>query len=602
MRQPSPLPHRAASRRRWALLPSAAATALLLAACGGDGGPSLPQLAAAVGSNFDGDCATLQAKLAAVPGVTVTTATTVAAGLLNNIQTPEHCRIVARIGDRVSPVDGNPYYIGFEMRLPRAWNGRFYYQANGGTDGAIGTAAGALGGGPVTSALAKGFAVLSSDAGHQSQTTPFFGLDPQARLDYGYQAVGKLTPVAKDLIKATYGKTPDRSYLGGCSNGGRHALVAASRYASQYDGILAGAPGYNLPKAAVAQLWGVQQYAKVSTGTITSLTNASGTVSSVSLPDVATSFTPTELNMVSAKILAKCDALDGTADGWVGDVAACQGAFSVAADVPSCTGARDGTCLTAAQKTVLTDVHTGARNSAGQPLYASFPYDQGIKSTSSAGWAAWKFANATGLGRDPGATAFIFTSPPLANTSTFVGLPYALNFSVDTDAPKIFATSGLYTESAMSFMSPPDPTNLSTLRDRGAKIIVYHGTADPIFSFNDTVSWYKGVAAANSGSDVEYFARLYAVPGMAHCSGGPAADRFDLIDPLGDWVEKGSAPMAVAAAARGAGTSSITALVNTEVPATWSAGRTRPLCPYPTVARYNGSGDVENAANFTCKP
>jgi feruloyl esterase len=89
---------------------------------------------------------------------------------------------------------------------------------------------------------------------------------------------------------------------------------------------------------------------------------------------------------------------------------------------------------------------------------------------------------------------------------------------------------------------------------------------------------------------------------MAHCSGGPAADRFDLIDPLVDWVEKGSAPMAVAAAARGAGTSSITALVNTEVPATWSAGRTRPLCPYPTVARYNGSGDVENAANFTCKP
>lgn len=597
----SPLSRRTLPVRPLWLALSASA---LLSACGGGGGGevALPQLSAALPANFSGDCASLSSTLASLPNTSITAVTTVPAGLVANIQTAEHCRVVGRMNQRVSAVDGNPYYIGFEIRLPKAWNGRFYYQANGGTDGAIGTAAGALGGGPLSSALSKGFAVLSSDAGHQSQTTPFFGIDPQARIDYGYGAVGTLTPMAKNLIKLTYGKAPDRSYLGGCSNGGRHALVAASRYADQYDGILAGAPGYNLPKAAVAQLWGVQQYAKVATGRVTSVSTAAGVSVPVDLPDVSTAFTPTELTFIGDRILAKCDALDGAGDGWVGDVAACQAAFSVANDIPTCTDSRNGSCLTAAQKTVLADVHTGARNSSGAALYASFPYDVGIKGRTSAGWAAWKFANATGVGRDPGATAFIFTSPPQTNTSTFTGLPFALNFNVDTDAPKIFATSGVYTESAMSFMTPPNPSDLSRLRDRGAKIIVYHGTSDPVFSFHDTVSWFEGIRNANPGSDIGRFARLYGVPSMNHCSGGPTADQFDLLDPLINWVEKGSQPQSVTVAARGTGTSTLAALINSEVPSSWSPSRTRPLCPYPTVARYKGTGDVEQASSFSCQP
>jgi feruloyl esterase len=138
------------------------------------------------------------------------------------------------------------------------------------------------------------------------------------------------------------------------------------------------------------------------------------------------------------------------------------------------------------------------------------------------------------------------------------------------------------------------------LRDRGAKIMVYHGTSDPVFSYDDTVSWYKAIAAANSG-DATRFARLFGVPGMGHCSGGPAADQFDMIDPLVNWVEKGVAPDSVTASARGAGTSAIPALINAEVPAAWSASRTRPLCPYPKVARYNGTGSLEQAASFSCK-
>ena len=149
--------------------------------------------------------------------------------------------------DRVSTVDGKSYAIGFEMRLPDAWNGRFFYQANGGTDGSVVTASGGFGGGPATSPLAQGFAVISSDAGHNAAQNPTFGIDPQARLDYGYQAVAKLTPMAKAVIQTAYGKGPDRSYFGGCSNGGRHTLVAASRYADQYDGFLVGDPGLRLP-------------------------------------------------------------------------------------------------------------------------------------------------------------------------------------------------------------------------------------------------------------------------------------------------------------------------------------------------------------------
>ncbi|NBQ07304.1 MAG: tannase/feruloyl esterase family alpha/beta hydrolase [Betaproteobacteria bacterium] len=575
----------------------ASMSALLLVGCGGDS--SLPQLSEATPSSFSGDCATLAASITGLKGTVITGSSTVAAGLLSNISTPEHCLVTGKMNERVSPVDGATYYIGFQVRLPKNWNGRFYYQANGGTDGAVSNAVGALGGGPVTSALAKGFAVLSSDAGHQSQTTPFFGIDPQARIDYGYNAVAQLTPMAKDLIKSVYGKAPDRSYLGGCSNGGRHALVAASRYGDQYDGILGGAPGYNLPKAAVAQLWGVQQYATIATATKATDTTASGTVVTLPtpLPDVSTAFTPTERAMIASKILSKCDALDGATDNWVGDVAACQKVFSVANDIPTCTGARDGSCLTGSQKTVLTNVHDGAKNSTGTALYNSFPYDVGI---SSSGWASWKFSNSTGVGRDPGATAFIFTTPPQTDTVSFLGLPYAMKFNFDTDAPKIFATSGIYTESAMSFMTPQSPSNLSKLRDRGAKMIVYHGTSDPVFSFNDTVSWLDSVKAVFGGL-TDSFVKLYPVPAMSHCSGGPAADQFDLLDPLVNWVEKGVTPGSVVAKARGVGTSSIPALINAEVPNTWAADRTRPLCPYPTVATYNGSGDHNTAASFSCK-
>ena len=278
---------------------SAALTvAALLAACGGggdDNAGAVPQLAAATGASLS-SCADLTTR-AAFANTTFTAASAVPAGALAvaGNAVPAHCLVTGRMFDRVSTVDGKSYAIGFEMRLPNAWNGRFFYQANGGTDGGVVTANAGFGGGPTTSPLAQGFAVISSDAGHNAAQNPTFGVDPQARLDYGYQAVAKLTPMAKSVIQTAYGKGPDRSYFGGCSNGGRHTLVAAARYADQYDGFVAGDAGWRLPLAATANIAGYQTYLSLAT----------------TPGNASTGFTTAERQLVSNAVAAKCDALDG---------------------------------------------------------------------------------------------------------------------------------------------------------------------------------------------------------------------------------------------------------------------------------------------------
>ena len=162
---------------------------------------------------------------------------------------------------------------------------------------------------------------------------------------------------------------------------------------------------------------------------------------------------------------------------------------------------------------------------------------------------------------------------------------------------RVGATTSVYTESALSFMLPPNPTNLGILKSRGGKMMVYHGTADPIFSSDDTTTWYDGLRAANGG-DASNFARFFRVPGMNHCSGGPSAEQFDMLTPLVAWVERGQAPDNVIASVRGTGNAGG---ANADVPANWSPNRTRPLCPYPKAAKYKGSGNIEDAASFSCE-
>jgi len=562
----------------------AAATlaALSLSACGDNDddtdstpGPSLPQLAAATGARL-ASCADLAAKLS-YADTTISAVNAIGAGTVTVGGKPvaAHCQVLGKMFQRTSSVDGQNYAIGFEMRLPLDWNGRFFYQANGGVDGSVVTALGPVGGGgPLDNALNQGFAVISSDAGHGAPT-PFFGIDPQARLDYGYQAVGKLTPMAKALIRIAYGKAPDRSYIGGCSNGGRHTMVAAARYADQYDGFLAGDPGFRLPLAAIANIAGGKTYA--------ALASTPG--------DLGSGFTQAERALVSKAVLAKCDALDGAADGLVQDTKACQAAFDLNRDVPTCSGARDGGCLSTAQKTGIAGLFAGAKTETGKTIYASFPYDAGL---ATGGWAFWKFTSPLVL--DSGAVGLVFQVPP-ENPATFNGPAFVSTANLDSMLAKVNATGGIYTESALSFMTPPNPSSLGTLKNRGAKMLVYHGTSDPIFSSDDTTTWYEALRAANSG-DASNFARFFRVPGMNHCSDGPAVDQFDMLTPLVAWVEKGQAPDSVTAAARGSGNAGG---ANADLPAGWSASRTRPLCAYPKVARYKGSGNIEDAASFSCQ-
>jgi feruloyl esterase len=558
-------------------LVTAAIAAAALSACGGGGDGNnladLPQLPAANPAALSASCASLAQF--AFANTTIASAATVPAGtVVGTLAMPEHCLVKGSMFQRTSTVDGNQYAIGFEMRLPTAWNGRYFYQANGGTDGSVVPATGGVnGGGATTSALSMGFAVISSDAGHSGGSANF-GIDPQARLDYGYQAEAKLTPMAKSLVKTAYGKGPDRSYFGGCSNGGRHTMVAMSRLATEYDGFLVGDPGFRLPLAAIANIKSYQTYL--------SLAQTPG--------DASTGFTAAERTTVSNAVLAKCDALDGATDGLVQDQAACQAAFDVNRDVPTCTATRDGTCLTADQKSKIAGLFAGVTDSSGKRFYSSWPFDSGLGTN---GWSFWKFTVPPNL--DSPATAFIWEVPP-EDPTTFNGPTFAANANIDTLLARVNATNTRYTESALSFMTPPNPTDLSTLRNRGAKVMVYHGTSDPIFSSDDTKRWYTELGQANGGSAAN-FARYYPVPGMNHCSGGPAADQFDMLTPLVNWVERGVAPGAVTAQARGVGN----AFRNNDVPATWAPNRTRPLCPYPQVARYKGSGSIESADSFVCQ-
>ncbi len=568
---------------RTAQLAGVLSSGALLLACSSMAPSSAPQLKAATGATLSA-CSALAAQLQ-LADTRIESSATVPAGALSlgDRPLPEHCLVKGKMLERKGN-DGRDYAIGFEMRLPMAWNGRFYYQGNGGLDGAVAPALGALGGGPLTGALMQGFAVISSDAGHTGAQTPFFGLEPQARLDYGYQAVEKLTPMAKQLIQGAYGKGPDRSYIGGCSNGGRHAMVAAARLGDAYDGYLVGAPGYRLPYAALAQIWGAQQWLPLATpgAMIKNPLNPNGT-----LVDLASGFTPAERQTVAKAILEQCDALDGLRDGMVQATQSCQARFNVQSHVATCTGERNGACLTAPQKSVLSAVFSGAKTTQGQNIYASFPYDPGLAAVN---WGTWKFTDA--LIRDPLALGTLFSVPP--------GPVDPLKDNIDQRLALFNATNATYRESGWSLMVPPgqdNPVNLANLRGRGAKMVLYHGVADAIFSAEDTRQWVERLGTVK-GQPASDFARYFPVPGMNHCSGGVATDQFDVLTPLVQWVEQGVVPQSVLAQARGAGNP---AGVNPELPADWSAQRTRPLCAYPAVATYIGSGSPEDARHFSCK-
>jgi len=497
---------------------------------------------------------------------------------------PAHCVLRAAVNERTG-TDGKPYAIGFEMRLPAAWNGGYFDQVNGGNDGAVVPAYGGLPGGAPDNALARGYAVLSSDSGHDGQANPqaglvggnLFGFDEQARLDYGYTANVTLTPIAKKIVEGYYGRRPEHSYMVGCSNGGRHALVGATRLAKEFDGFLAGAPGYNLPMVSLQHAWDLQSFEK-----------AGG--------DIRKALSRADMQTLADGVRAQCDALDGAADGIVGAIAQCQKTFDI--KKLQCAANDSKACLSEAQVAAVQRSFGGPKDKSGKPLYTSWPYDAGLGSD---GWRTWKLESPIpGFEGLPliatlgaGSLAQVFTTPPTTLDGTPNGLvEFLRKFDFDRDASKVTAVTKAYPVSAMDFMAPTDWRNpkLAELKAAGGKVIVYHGAADGAFSLQSTIDWYEKVRA-NSGGDASGFARFYPVPGMTHCGGGPATDRFDLFGALVDWVEHGKAPASPIATARAD---------NRELPQGWSKTRTRPLCEWPQVARYKG-GDMESAASFRCE-
>jgi hypothetical protein len=501
---------------------------------------------------------------------------------------PRHCILTGKSNERTG-IDGKSYAIQFEMRLPTEWNGRFLHQVNGGNDGEVVPALGdkpdfnAMGG---KSALARGFAVLSSDSGHSARDPAnkamglaggaAFGLDPEARRDYGYAADLTLAPIAQAIIAAHYGKKPEYSYMYGCSNGGRHAMVDASRMPEAYDGFLVGNPGFDLPKAAIQHAWDLQNFTRIN-------------------PDIRKSFSKEDARLLSAKILEVCDSLDGVQDGLTSNLVACRKAFDFKS--LQCAAGKTEGCLPEVNVAALAAIFGGPKNSKGEALYSDWPADGGV---GTGNWRMWKVESPIAPWNNypiiatmgSASLAMIFATPPSKIEGDNEHLnDFLAKFDFDRDAPKIFAKDATFTESPMEFMAPPDVANptLAGLKAANHRMILFHGQADPVFSVNDTIRWYEKLDA-NSGGRAGEFARLFTIPGVTHCGGGVGLDRFDALEALTDWVEKSKPPERIVASVNPG---------NKEIPASWSAARSRPLCPWPKYAKYGG-GDVEAATSFAC--
>lgn len=463
---------------------------------------------------------------------------------------PEHCLVQGMLNPRIG-AGGLNFGIGFDLRMPTKWNGRFVFHGGGGMDGRLAPALGDIFGAVSPSALARGFAVVSTDGGRRgSWMDASFGVDQQARIDYAFNALDKVTLKGKELVEHYYGTAPKYSYLLGCSNGGRQGLMASQRFPLYFDGIVSGDPSIRFSRIAVNQMWQLQAAARISPK------DENGR------PIISMSFSDSDLRLVADSVLEHCDALDGLADGMINDWQACH--FDPG--VLTCKGEKTENCLTDAQVGALRDMHSGPRTSDGRPLYNSYNYDTGIAEVwrsmhiGSSCTGEWDAADATlGLSN----LRYYQLTPPDPELDP-------LDFNFDRDVERTRHTAAL---------SDVDSPFLSTFALHG-KMIVYNGLSDPGMASSVLADWYDEVVKVN-GESIRDSVRLFLVPGMGHCDGGKATDRFDKLEAIMDWVEKGTAPDRIIATGES------------------FPGVSRPLCPYPLVARYKG-GDEKSADSFEC--
>ncbi len=443
--------------------------------------------------------------------------------------------------------------INFEVWMPEdGWNGRFLGVGNGGFAGTIGY-------GNLAGNLRRGFATAGSDAGHmgQAEDASWALGHPEKIKDFGWRAVHLTAERSKEIVKAYYGSAVQKSYFDSCSDGGREALMEAQRFPDDYDGILAGAP---------ANAWTRMLSADVDKTQVT-IGSPKAYISALKLPAIERS------------ALAACDALDGVTDGIIGDPSKCH--FDP--EVLLCKENDSLDCLTQPQVNSLKAYYAGGKDSKGRSIFPGL-----VMGDEAHGWPQWV------LGHGPGSAdslqylknyfRYMVTDDPTWNVLT-ANVDESLRMATDKTAAALDATN-------------PD---LGRFQARGGKLIMYHGWNDPAISPWNSVTYYKSVRKRMGEQETDSFLRLYMVPGMEHCGGGPGADsfgqagrptavgpRFGLFDALQNWAENGTSPGDVVATKYAPGVGEPRVLL------------TRPLCAYPMVAKYKGTGDTNDAANFAC--
>jgi feruloyl esterase len=411
---------------------------------------------------------------------------------------PAYCSVKGVIDKRIG-AGGKTYGIEFALALPDQWSGRFLLMGGGGLNGSVALPIGPVAAGAVP-ALARGFAVVSHDSGHEGAVfDDSFAKDQRAALDFAESSIRTVTLAAKAITSAYYGRPVAHSYMTGCSTGGREGMLAIERYPELFDGVVIGAPAMMTGNSNL----GIE-YTQV-------LLNQISPLGADGKPDVAQLLTADVRKTLVNGILDQCDALDGLKDGMIENVAACH--FAPAKLV--CAKGQTSGCISEALAHTLDTAFAGPKDKAGYPIYAPVPFDTGIV--------------ATPMGYLPSGAPGPFGPPSKA-------------MSIDLDA-RIHAVRA----DAMQRLTDTDTwTNLNTFLDHGGKTLFYHGVSDFWFSPLATWDWWQRAAQTNGAAFTDA-SRFYMVPGMLHCGGGNSFDQFDLLSKMVDWVEKGEAPQSVIA-------------------------------------------------------
>jgi feruloyl esterase len=508
---------------------------------------ALSALSAASTAWAQQSCESLQN--AAMLGIAITSAVSIPAGSFTlptggapggpapTVQAPAFCRVAATVGKEVR----------IELWMPQQWNHKLLGVGNGGMAGSISYTA-------MVKPLQQGYATSSTDTGHQgSGTDGTWALGNYERIvNFADRGTHLMAEADKVILKAFYSAQPAHSYFNGCSQGGHEAMIEAQRYPADFDGIIAGDPANNWTHHYI------------------------GGHLSTALAMEGDGYIPAnKIHILADAVNNQCDALDGIKDGVLNDPRRCH--FDP--DILLCKGSDTSQCFTREQVAAIRKIWTGLRTPEGQVIYPGLvPGGE----AGPGGWAGYVTGNAPGQGRHAllGVPFFKFMvfEDPNWDFKTFK-FTAADGFDSDID----------YTDSKLGALFNAVNPDLSQFKARGGKLIHYHGWSDPDITPLNSINYYQSVTRAQGGdahgleSTVQFY-RLFMVPGMQHCGGGPGATAFDMIEPLDNWADKGVAPSKVIASH----------LTNGLV------DRTRPLCPYPQEAQWNGTGSTDDATNFVC--